>query len=117
MGAIIGTAMLGGNSILFGAKNQIKGLTTSTWLWSCSIFGLIVGAGLYTIALVLLVVYVVILQAFPTLEKYLKQRSNHFEIHLELLSKNDLQTFMSTLRQLGMRIDDVELNAAFINSG
>ena len=75
------------------------------------------GAGLYTIALVLLVVYVVILQAFPTLEKYLKQRSNHFEIHLELLSKNDLQTFMSTLRQLGMRIDDVELNAAFINSG
>ena len=109
--------MLGGNSILFGAKNQIKGLTTSTWLWSCSIFGLIVGAGLYTIALVLLVVYVVILQAFPTLEKYLKQRSNHFEIHLELLSKNDLQTFMSTLRQLGMRIDDVELNAAFINSG
>ena len=117
VGAIIGTAMLGGNSILFGAKNQIKGLTTSTWLWSCSIFGLIVGAGRYTIALVLLVVYVVILQAFPTLEKYLKQRSNHFEIHLELLSKNDLQTFMSTLRQLGMRIDDVELNAAFINSG
>ena len=28
-GALIGTAMLSGNSILFSAKNQIKGLTTS----------------------------------------------------------------------------------------
>lgn len=57
------------------------------------------------------------LQFFPALEKYLKQRSNHFELHLELRNKNDLQAFMTTLRELGMRIDDVELNSAFINSG
>ena len=91
-GAVIGTAMLSGNSILFGA-------------------------GLYTVALILAAVYIVILQFFPALEKYLKQRSNHFELHLELLNKNDLQSFMTTLRELGMRIDDVELNSAFINSG
>lgn len=115
--AIIALAMLGGNSILFGAKNQIKGLTTSAWLWACGVFGLVVGAGLYTVALVLLVIFVVILQLFPTLEKYFKRRSNHFEIHLELNSKNDLPTFMTTLRRLGMHIDDVELNSAFINSG
>lgn len=115
-GAVIGSAMLGGNSILFGAKNQIKGLTTSAWLWTCSIFGLLFGAGLYTVALILAAVYIVILQFFPALEKYLKQRSNHFELHLELRNKNDLQAFMTTLRELGMRIDDVELNSAFINS-
>ena len=61
--------------------------------------------------------YVVILQAFPTIEKKLKQRSDHFELHLELKSRNDLPQFMTTLRELGMRIDDVEMNSAFINSG
>lgn len=115
--AIIGVAMLGGNSILFGAKNQIKGLTTSAWIWVCSILGLVVGAGFYTLAIVIIVVSIVILHIFPIIEKYLKQRSDHFEIHLELHSRNDLQAFMATLRQLGMRIDDVELNSAFINSG
>lgn len=117
MAAIVGGAMLSGNSILFGAKNQIKGLTTSAWLWTCGLFGLIVGAGLYTVALVLTVVYAVILWFFPTLEKLLKQRSRHFEIHLELLNRTDLQTFLTTLRKLGMRVDDVEMNSAFINSG
>lgn len=115
--AIIGVAMFGGNSILFGAKNQIKGLTTSAWLWLCAIVGLVISAGLYTLGIVVIVVSVVILQAFPALEKYFKQRSDHFEIHLELKSKDDLQPFMATLRQLGMRIDDVERNSAFINSG
>ncbi len=115
--AIIATAMLGGNSILFGAKNQIKGLTTSAWIWVCSILGLIVGSGLYTLAIAIIVISIVILQVFPAIEKYFKQHSDHFEIHLELKSRNDLQSFMSTLRQLGMRIDDVELNSAFINSG
>lgn len=117
VGAIIGSAMLGGNSILFGAKNQIKGLTTSAWLWTCSIFGLIAGAGLYTVALIMMAVYAVILVVFPTLERLLKKRSNHFEVHVELLNKNNLPAFMTTLRKLGMRIDDVEMNSAFINSG
>ena len=51
--AIIGTAMISGNSILFSSKNQIKGLTTSVGLWCCGIVGLALGAGLYTLALVL----------------------------------------------------------------
>ncbi len=117
MAAIIGGAMLSGNSILFGAKNQIKGLTTSAWLWTCGIFGLVAGSGMYTVALILVAVYAVILWCFPVVEKHLKQRSRHFEIHLELLNRSDLQTFLTTVRKLGMRVDDVEMNSAFINSG
>lgn len=33
-----------------------------------------------------------ILACFPSLEIYLKNRSNHFEIHLELKSSEYLQT-------------------------
>lgn len=117
IGAIISSAILGGNSILFGAKNQIKGLTTSAWLWTCSIFGLLAGAGLYTTSLILMVVYAIILWLFPDVEKGLKKASKHFEIHVELLNKNNLKGFMTTLRELGLRIDDVEINSAFINSG
>ena len=114
---IIAVAMISGNSVLFSSRNQIKGLTTSAWLWTCGIFRLIVGAGLYTIAIVLFAVYAVILGFFPALEKRLKQRSRHFEIHLELLNRTDLQDFLTTLRKLGMRVEDVEMNSAFINSG
>ena len=54
---------------------------------------------------------------FPSLEVYLKNRSNHFEIHLELKQKDNLQNFITTIRQLGLRIDDIEVNPAYINSG
>lgn len=115
--SIVGAAILSGNSVLWGAKNQLKGLTTSGWLWACGIFGLIVGAGLYTPTVILIVVYAIILEVLPAVEKRLKQHSTHFEIHVELLSKNDLNNFMTTLRRLGISIDDVEINLAFINSG
>ena len=48
---------------------------------------------------------------------YLKNRSNHFEVHLELDNKNNLPLFLATIRDLGLRIDEFELNAAYLNSG
>ena len=47
----------------------------------------------------------------------MENKSNHFEVHLELKSKENLQSFVSTIRKLGMRIDDIEVNPAYINSG
>ena len=83
---IIGTAMVSGNSILFSSRNQIKGLTTSAGLWACGILGFTIGAGLYTVTVIVYVFLLCILACFPSLEIYLKNRSNHFEIHLELKS-------------------------------
>ena len=109
---IIGAAMVSGNSILFSSRNQIKGLTTSAGLWSCGILGLIIGAGLYTVTVIVYLFLVCILAGFPSLETYLKNRSNHFEIHLELKSSEYLQDFVSVIRRLGLRIDDIESNLA-----
>ena len=53
----------------------------------------------------------------PAFEKYLKDRSNHFEVHLELKSKYNLQDFVTTIRRLGLKIDDIESNPAYLNSG
>lgn len=114
---IIGIAMLSGYSIFFSSKGQIKGLTTSAGLWTCGIIGITVGLGLYTIALLAGLALLCSLSLFPVLETYLKDKSNHFEVHLELKNKNDLQNFTTTIRRLGMRIDDIELNPAYLNSG
>lgn len=114
---IIGIATLSGYSIFFSSKGQIKGLTTSAGLWSCGIIGLATGLGLYTVALVAWFALLCGLSLFPALEIYLKDKSNHFEVHLELKNKSDLQNFTSTIRRLGMRIDDIEMNPAYRNCG
>lgn len=114
---VIGSAIVSGYSILFSSKGQIRGLTTSAALWTCGIIGLAVGMGLYTAALIACAALLVSLSVFPAFEKYLKDRSNHFEVHLELKNKSDLCSFTATIRRLGMRIDDIELNPAYLNSG
>ena len=114
---IIGIAMLSGYSIFFSSKGQIKGLTTSAGLWSCGIIGIAIGLGMYTVALIAWAALLCGLSLFPVLEMYLKDKSNHFEVHLELKSKADLQNFTATIRRLGMRIDDIEMNPAYRNSG
>ena len=48
---------------------------------------------------------------------FLKEKSNHFEIHLELKDRSNLQDFIFTLRKLNLRIDDMELNNSYIGSG
>lgn len=115
--AIIGLAIISCNSILFSSRSQIKGLTTSVGLWACSAVGLALGACLYTLALAGFVALLICLSLFPAFEAYLKDRSNHFEIHLELTDKLRLQDFVTTLRRLGVRIDDIESNPAYLNSG
>jgi len=115
--AVVGAAMISGNSILFSSRNQIKGLTTSAALWTCGLIGLSAGAGLYTVTLIGFLALLSSVSLFPEIEKYLKDRSNHFEIHLELKSKGDLQDFIATVRQLGIRIDDIESNPAYLTSG
>lgn len=117
VGVIVGLGILSTNSILFTSKNQIRGLTTAITLWTAGIIGISIGIGFYTVALVVWVILVVCIAFLPALELYLKNRSNHFEIHLELESKTKLPEFVTTIRKLGLRIDDIELNNAYINSG
>ena len=115
--SIIAVATLSSNTVLFNSRSKIKGLTTSAGLFVCGIIGLTIGAGMYTLTFIAFIGLLISLSFFPAIEKYLKDRSNHFEIHLELKSNCNLQNFVSTVRELGLRIDDIESNPAYINSG
>jgi len=114
---VIGIATISTNSILFSSKNQIKGLTTAVGLWSVCIIGLLIGAGFYTVSIIGFIAMMLCLSMFPRMERYFKNKSNHFEVHLELKNKENLQSFVATIRKLGLRIDDIEVNPAYINSG
>ena len=114
---IVGVAILSVNSLFFSSRGQIKGLTTSAALWVSCVIGLATGAGCYTVTLIAYLTLYVSLSRFIAFESYLKNRSNHFEIHLELTSAGKLRDFVSTLRELGLAIDDIECNPAYANSG
>ena len=114
---IIAIAIISANTILYSSKNQIKGLTTSVALWASGILGLLIGIGAYTAVLICFASYLLILSILPKIEIYLKNRSNHFEVHLELKNSSYLKDFTTTLRELGLKIDDIEANPAYLNSG
>ena len=81
---LLASALVSVNSILFSSRSQIKGLTTSAGLWACSVLGFTLGAGLYTLTVIVFLFLLCILACFPSFEVFLKNRSNHFEIHVEL---------------------------------
>ncbi len=114
---IIGVATISVNSMLYSSRSQIKGLTTAAGLWASGIVGLALGAGLYTVTLIAFAALLCCLMFFPAFEVFLKNRSNHFEFHLELKSSTYLQDFVTTIRKLGLSIDDIESNPAYLNSG
>jgi len=114
---IIAMAILSSNTYIFSSRNQIKGLTTAMALLACAAIGLCLGGGLYTITFVAFILTMISLSVFPTMEAFLKNRSNHFEVHLELTNSIYLQNFVTTIRRLGLSIDDIELNPAYVNSG
>ena len=115
--SVVSVAMLSGNSILFSSRSQIKGITTSAGLWACGIVGLAIGGGLYTIGIVSFIALIFCISQLPKAEVILKDRSNHFEVHLELRNSYNLQDFVTTIRKLGLKIDDIESNPAYTNSG
>ncbi len=116
-GCLIGVAVMSVNTVLFSSKNQIKGLTTSVGLWACSALGVAIGFGYYFVGLLFCLIFVCSLTFFPKFEGYLKDRSNHFELQLELNDAHYLQPFTATIRELGLIIDDIEINSAYYNSG
>ena len=114
---VVGAATICVNSMMFSSRNQIKGLTTAVGLWACGLIGLAAGAGLYTVTLISFAVLLCCLSLFPKFEIYFKNRSNHFEIHLELNSGSKLREFITTIRTLGLAVDEIESNPAYISSG
>ncbi|MBR2822423.1 MAG: MgtC/SapB family protein [Clostridia bacterium] len=117
VGAVISTTMIATNSFFISSRNQIRGITTSAGLLVTCFLGISLGAGQYTLTAAVAVAVFFCLNSLPRMEGYLKDRSNHFEVHLELTSSARLREFVTTIRKLGLKIDDIEMNPAYVHSG
>ena len=116
-GVIIGASIIAVHSMFYSSRNQIKGLTTAVGLWVSIVIGIALGIGCYTVALAAYAALLCILFWFPPLEVAFNNRSNHFEVHLELTSSVCLQDFVTVIRRLGLKIDEIEQNPAYVGSG
>jgi putative Mg2+ transporter-C (MgtC) family protein len=114
---VLGVAIISSNTLLYSSKSQIKGLTTAVALWLTSILGISFGFGFYTVGLIAFICVYVLLNVLTKLERYLKDHSNHFDIQLELKNRNNLANFTGVIRKLGLKIDDIEANPAYANTG
>ena len=114
---LIALAVLGTQSIGFSSRNRLKGLTTTFGLLAWAVVSLAIGAGLYMAAVLAFVFLLCALCLFPAIERPLKRRSAHLLIHLELKSSEYLENFVTTIRRLGLTIEDIERNPAHDGSG
>lgn len=114
---IIGVAVISTNTILFSSKNQLRGLTTSVGLWCIGIIAMIIGYGLYFAGVIVFALFMLVIVLLPKYEKKIKEGSVYLEAHIELKSRESLQVFTNSLRSFGLKINDIEINPAYANSG
>lgn len=114
---ISGIGFLGAGTILVTSRNQIKGLTTAAGLWAVACIGLAFGAGFYTLGLLSTLIIIVCLSILPSAERKMKNRSGFFVMSVELLSRPDLKQLISWLREQGLKVDSVEYNPAYAQTG
>ncbi len=114
--SIIAISLIGANSITISSKNRIKGLTTTIGLFSVAILGVSLGSGYYTISIIGAVLAMICMALLGKIEVVLKEKSMHMQIHLELTKSMYLANFTTTIRKLGMRISELEIQKAYLNT-
>ncbi len=114
---ISGIGFLGAGSILITSRNEIKGLTTAAGLWSSACLGISIGAGFYTLAIIGFVLIMVVLSLLGPIEKILTRHSKTHRFYIELETRTDLKAFVNHLRSQGIRINSIERNSAYADSG
>lgn len=114
---VSGIGFLGAGTILVTSRNQIKGLTTAAGLWTCACMGLAIGVGFYTLTIIAFLLLLVVFLLLPPIENYFAKYSKIYRLHVELQSRSDLKLFVTYSRNNNMKIQSIERNGAYENSG
>jgi putative Mg2+ transporter-C (MgtC) family protein len=109
---INGIGFLGAGTIIVTGRQQVKGLTTAAGLWACACMGLAIGAGFYSAALLCCVLVLLTIITFSKLEKVILARSRNINIYVEFEDTDDVIKIISKLKEINVRIFDVEVEKA-----
>lgn len=106
---ISGIGFLGAGTIIVTARHQVKGLTTAAGLWASACMGLAVGIGFYEGAILACVVILSTETVLMGLDRRIMSTSKAMNIYVEFSQSDDIQQILALLKEMGMRIVDVEI--------
>ncbi|MBQ8141368.1 MAG: MgtC/SapB family protein [Clostridia bacterium] len=109
---INGIGFLGAGTIIVTGRQEIKGMTTAAGLWASACMGLAIGAGFYTAALIGCIFIVLTIILFSKLERVILSRSRNVNIYVEFEDTDNVVEIISKLKDMGVRIFDVEITKA-----
>jgi putative Mg2+ transporter-C (MgtC) family protein len=106
---VSGIGFLGAGAILrFGVN--VRGLTTAASVWAMAIIGLAIGAGMYAISFIALVIILFSLSVMDTFEKHLFRNRLFKRIEITLKKKTtDIRMLERILRKNKIKIQSVDL--------
>lgn len=106
---ISGIGFLGAGSIIVTGRYQVKGLTTAAGLWASACMGLAVGIGFYEGALLTCAVILASGTVLMGLDRRLRSTARTMDLYVEFSQSDDIQQILSVLKDMGIRIVDVEI--------
>ncbi len=109
---INGIGFLGAGTIIVTGRQQIKGMTTAAGLWASACMGLAIGAGFYSAALCGCAFILLTIVVFSKLERVIMSRSRNLNIYVEFEHTDDVIMIISKLKEMDVRIFDVEIEKA-----
>lgn len=108
---VSGIGFLGAGTIVVTRHNQIKGLTTAAGLWACAGVGLALGIGFYEGAIAAALGIFAILTILQQLDRRVHKKIRTLDLYVELTCNTALSDFLHSLRELDLRIDDLQFEA------
>ena len=113
---INGIGFIGAGTILVTGRQQVKGMTTAAGLWASACMGLAIGAGFYEVAVIGSLIIILTIVLFSKLEHFILAHSRNVNLYVELGHIDFLSGIISTLKEQGVRIYDVELSKSATSS-
>lgn len=106
---INGIGFLGAGTILVTGRQQVKGLTTAAGLWASACLGLAVGAGFYECVLLSFILIYLCVYAFPAIDTFIQEHARILNLYIEFESFNDVGTIIRYMKQMQIRILDIDM--------
>ena len=109
---INGIGFIGAGTIIITGRQQVKGMTTAAGFWASACMGLAIGAGFYSAALIGCVFIILTVVVFSKLERLILSHSRNVNLYVEFENIDDLSTLIERIKELEIRIFDVEITKA-----
>ena len=104
---ISGVGFLGVGTIIVTGQRHVSGLTTAASLWASSCIGLAVGIGYYSGAILTTVCILVVFRYFKSIDIYVENHSNVYEVYMEFESNESMSNVIKKLREEDIQVNNI----------